>query len=113
MSHVNAFCDINDMDVPMYLVRNVAMFGRLGGIQMVTACFDEQTPETLPVTMAHALISVACNLKLWFNARTINSLFVPLRSKILRYMCILQDKDFRMSGIKHMAGKFNFEFFFF
>jgi len=104
MAGLNMFCDIHDLDIPLYLVRNVVLFCRMGGMQMISACFDDQNPETLPVTMAHALITIVCNLKLWLNLRTLMTLFVPLRSKVLRYMCVLQDKEFRLTGIKHMAG---------
>jgi ubiquitin carboxyl-terminal hydrolase 34 len=86
-------------------LRNVTLFCKNGGIQLITSCFEDQTPQTLPISLAHALISVVCNVKLWLNIRSIMTLFVPLRSKVLRYMCNLQDKDLRMPGIKHMAGK--------
>lgn len=68
----------------------------------MTACFEHQT---LPLSVAHAMISVICNLKLWLNFRSIMQLFIPLRSKVLQYMCNMADKDLRTPGIKAMAGQ--------
>lgn len=99
------FCEVNDVDISFYLVKNVTLFCKSSGIQLITRCFEGHTPDSLPVSMAHALISIVCNVKLWLNLRSIMQLFVPLRSKVLRYMCSLQDKDLRLPGIKHMAGK--------
>lgn len=77
-------------------------FFRNGGVEAMTACFEYQK---LPVAVAHAIISVVCNLKLWLNFRSIMELFIPLRSRVLRYMCNMADKELRTQGIKSMAGK--------
>lgn len=101
--NLNVFCDLHDPEIPVYLLRNVCLFCKSGGVHAMTFCFDRQSPETLPVSIAHAIIAIVCNLKLWLNFRSIMQLFVPLRSKVLRYMCNLSDKDLRMPGIKTMA----------
>lgn len=75
---------------------------RIGGVQAMTACFEHQS---LPLPVAHAIIALVCNLKLWLNFRSIMQLFIPLRSKVLRYMCNLADKDLRTQGIKTLAGE--------
>jgi ubiquitin carboxyl-terminal hydrolase 34 len=103
--NLNVFCDLHDPEIPVYLLRNVCLFCKSGGVHAMTFCFDRQSPETLPVSIAHAIIAIVCNLKLWLNFRSIMQLFVPLRSKVLRYMCNLSDKDLRMPGIKTMAGE--------
>lgn len=69
----------------------------------MTSCFEYQM---LPVAVAHAIIAVVCNLKLWLNFRSIMELFIPLRSRVLRYMCNMADKELRTQGIKTMAGMF-------
>ncbi|KAJ8873829.1 hypothetical protein PR048_024665 [Dryococelus australis] len=104
-SSLNMFCDLHDPEIPVYLLRNVCLFCKAGGVHAMTSCFDLQSPDLLPVPIAHAIIAVVCNLKLWLNLRSIMQLFVPLRAKVLRYMCCLADKDLRTPGIKSMAGK--------
>lgn len=64
------------------------------------ACFDTQN---LPVSTAHAITAVVSNLKLWLNYRSIVTLFVPIRSKILQYMRQLADQDLRSPATKTMA----------
>ncbi|XP_063231242.1 ubiquitin carboxyl-terminal hydrolase 34 isoform X2 [Bacillus rossius redtenbacheri] len=97
------FCDLHDPEIPAYLLRNVCLFCKAGGVRVMTACFDLPGPDLLPVPVAHAIVAVVCNLKLWLNLRSIMQLFVPLRAKVLRYMCCLADKDLRTPGIKSMA----------
>ncbi|XP_072159450.1 LOW QUALITY PROTEIN: ubiquitin carboxyl-terminal hydrolase 34 [Bemisia tabaci] len=100
-NNLSTFCDLHDLEVPVYLLRNVSLFSRAGGVQAMTYCFGYQS---LPIPVAHAMISVVCNLKLWLNYRTIVQLFVPLRASVLRYMCLsMSDKQLRTPGIKSMA----------
>ena len=103
-SDLNSFCDLHDPEIPVYLLRNVYYFCKMSGVLHMTHCFNCQSTDILPVSVAHAIIAVVCNLKLWLNFRSIMNLFVPLRSKVLKYMCSLGDKDLRMPGIKTMAG---------
>lgn len=107
VSTLSAYCDLHDYEIPVYILRNVCLFCKHGGVHAMTLCFDKQSPDTLPVSVAHAIIGIVCNLKLWLNFRSIMQLFVPLRAKVLKYMCSLADKDFRLAGIKNMAGKNN------
>ncbi|XP_071053277.1 ubiquitin carboxyl-terminal hydrolase puf isoform X2 [Onthophagus taurus] len=103
MQTLNLFCDLHDSEIPIYLLRNVSLFCKTGGLHAMTACFTHLTPEELPVSTAHAMISVVCNLKLWMNFKSMVSLLVPLRSCVLRYMCKLSDQDLRTPTIKSMA----------
>ena len=41
--------------------------------------------------MAHALISILYNIKLWLNYRAVQQLFSPVRATALSYMCTLSD----------------------
>lgn len=71
---------------------------------MVSACFDME--NTLPVTLAHSMVAVICNLKLWLNYASVIQLFIPLRSRVMKYMCRLEDKELRTPAVRTMAGIF-------
>lgn len=103
LQNLNSFCDLHDSEIPIYLLRNVALFCRTGGVHAMTLCFQYLTPENLPVSTAHSIIAVVCNLKLWLNFKTMLQLLVPLRSRVLRYMCKLSDQDLRTPLIKSMT----------
>lgn len=80
------------------------------------------TSSVLPVSLAHGLVSVLCNLKLWLNPRAISQvgsnwsifiklcsdlllfqLFGPVRSAALQYMCGLSDQELRQQPSRAMA----------
>lgn len=86
--------------MPIFLLRNVALFCNTHGFAHLTLCFDI---PNIPLSLAHAITAVVSNLKLWLNYRTIVTLFVPLRVKILQYMCKLADQDLRSPATKSMA----------
>ena len=65
-------------DIPLVLLRNVARFCRSGGLNAMTAAF-KLSASVLPSSLAHGLVSVLCNLKLWLNPRAISQLFGPVR----------------------------------
>lgn len=67
------------------------------------SCFDY---ESLPLTIANPIVILACNVKPWLNYHTNVHVFVPLRSKVLRFMCNLTDKELRTPAAKTMAGKY-------
>ena len=58
-------------DIPLVLLRNVARFCRSGGLNAMTAAF-KLSASVLPSSLAHGLVSVLCNLKLWLNPRAIS-----------------------------------------
>uniref|UniRef100_T1IPZ0 ubiquitinyl hydrolase 1 n=1 Tax=Strigamia maritima TaxID=126957 RepID=T1IPZ0_STRMM len=97
------YCDTNDPEIPVFLVRNVCFFCDQGGINAMTAAFHSASPETLPFSLAHAMIAVVSNLKLWMNIGTIVQCLVPLRTNVIRYMCKLSDKDLRVTGTRNMS----------
>lgn len=99
---LSMFCDIHDTEIPVYLYRNVTLFCTAGGFAAMLHCFEL---SNLPVSTAHACTMAISNIKLWLNYRSIVQLFVPLRIKILQYMCKLSDQDLRSSATKSMAGK--------
>lgn len=105
ISNLSSYCDLHDTEIPAYLLRNVSLFCKLGGVCAMTSVFEHATPTTLPLSMAHAIVAAVGNLKLWLNFRAVAQLFMPLRSKILKYMCSLEDKDLRVPAVKSMAGE--------
>ena len=63
------YCDVHDStDFPVALLRNVSYFCKSGGLQGMANAFL-LPPEDLPPSLAHALISILCNVKLWLNYR--------------------------------------------
>lgn len=105
ISNLSSYCDLQDTEIPAYLLRNVSLFCKLGGVCAMSSVFEHATPNSLPMSMAHAIVAAVGNLKLWLNFRAVAQLFMPLRSKILKYMCNLEDKDLRVQAVKSMAGK--------
>lgn len=97
-----AFCDIHDTEIPVYLYRNVSLFCTNGGFTAMAAGFEL---PNLPVSTAHACTVAISNIKLWLNYRSIVQQFVPLRIKVLQYMCKLCDQDLRSPATKSMAGE--------
>ncbi|XP_035208134.1 ubiquitin carboxyl-terminal hydrolase puf-like, partial [Stegodyphus dumicola] len=94
--------DVNDMDIPVYLLRNVCFFCDKGGLKLFIACFQDADPENLPISLAHALISVISNLKLWINIGSIMQQLIPLRSCMIRYLCQVKDSHLRAVGNRNM-----------
>ncbi|XP_072930018.1 ubiquitin carboxyl-terminal hydrolase puf isoform X2 [Epargyreus clarus] len=103
ITNLSSYCDLQDTEIPAYLLRNVNLFCKLGGVCTMSAVFEHATSASLPVTMAHAIVAAVGNLKLWLNFRAVAQLFIPLRSKILKYMCSLEDKDLRVPAVKSIA----------
>lgn len=99
---LSMFCDIHETEIPVYLYRNVTLFCSSGGFGAIMQCFEL---PNLPVSTAHACTVAISNIKLWLNYRSIVQLFVPLRIKVLQYMCKLSDQDLRAPATKSMAGK--------
>jgi ubiquitin carboxyl-terminal hydrolase 34 len=97
---LSMFCDIHDTEIPVFLYRNVTLFCTSGGFGAMAHCFELLD---LPVSTAHACTVAISNIKLWLNYRSIIQLFVPLRIKVLQYMCKLSDQDLRSPATKSMA----------
>lgn len=97
---LSIFCDLHDNEIPAFLLRNVSLFCTSGGFDAMMASFDS---PNLPVPIAHAITAAISNLKLWINYRSIIQLFIPIRVKILQYMCKLSDQDLRSPATKAMA----------
>ena len=57
----------------------------------------------LSPALAHALISVVCNVKLWLNTRAVVQLFYPVRAAGLAYVCSLDDQELRSQPARNIA----------
>ncbi|XP_077536768.1 ubiquitinyl hydrolase 1 puf isoform X3 [Haemaphysalis longicornis] len=84
---LSTVCDVNDLDIPVHLLRNVTYFCGQGGLAMLQGCFNDVPPQRLPIGLAHALVSLVSNLKLWMNLPCIVQHLVPLRSSVIKYLC--------------------------
>ncbi|XP_030376197.1 ubiquitin carboxyl-terminal hydrolase puf [Scaptodrosophila lebanonensis] len=98
--HLALICDLHDNDLPIYLLRNVSLFCNSGGFGAMSLCFEH--PD-LPVSTAHSMTATVSNVKLWLNYHCNTQLFVPLRSRILQYMCKLSDQNLRSAATRAMA----------
>lgn len=98
--HLALICDLHDNDLPIYLLRNVSLFCNSGGFGAMSLCFEH--PD-LPVSTAHSMTAAISNVKLWLNYHCNTQLFVPLRSRILQYMCKLSDQSLRSAATRAMA----------
>ena len=108
MTQLAVFCDMQHAhqgdaaDLPVALLRNVTLFCRSGGLQGVGKAFSLPSSLLHPC-LAHALISVVCNVKLWLNFRAIVQLFYPVRSSALSYVCSLDDQELRSQSARNIA----------
>ncbi|CAH1793285.1 unnamed protein product [Owenia fusiformis] len=101
---LQSYCEVTDPEIPVFLLRNVCFFCDRNGVHLAMGqCFDKATPDTLPYTLAHTLITIIANLRLWMNIPTVMQYIVPLRSHVIRYMCKLSDRDLRMAGTRNMT----------
>lgn len=58
MANLNLFCDLNDSEIPIYLLKNVSWFCKIGGLLTMNDCFTHLNTNYLPVSTAHAMISI-------------------------------------------------------
>uniref|UniRef100_A0A182MX29 ubiquitinyl hydrolase 1 n=1 Tax=Anopheles culicifacies TaxID=139723 RepID=A0A182MX29_9DIPT len=97
---LSVFCDLHESEISIFLLRNVTLFCNYAGFDAMMHCFDQ---PGLPVSTAHAITATSSNIKLWINYRSTVQLFIPLRVKVLQYMCRLSDQDLRSPTTKSMA----------
>ncbi|KAK6998654.1 ubiquitin carboxyl-terminal hydrolase 34, partial [Biomphalaria glabrata] len=92
------YCEINDIDAPLLLLRNICFFIDSNGIGAMSQCFEKANNKNVPLTFAHTLITIIQNLRMWVNTPTIMSCILPLRLPIIRYMCTLSESDMRAAA---------------
>ncbi|KAH9519588.1 Ubiquitin carboxyl-terminal hydrolase 34 [Bulinus truncatus] len=92
------YCEINDIDAPLLLLRNICFFIDSNGIGAMSQCFEKANNKNVPLIFAHTLITIIQNLRMWVNTPTVMSCILPLRSPIIRYMCTLSEADMRAAA---------------
>jgi ubiquitin carboxyl-terminal hydrolase 34 len=60
-------CFLQDVEVPLHLLRYVCLFCGKNGLSLMKDCFEYGTPETLPFLIAHAFITVVSNVSIVWN----------------------------------------------
>ncbi|XP_071963584.1 ubiquitin carboxyl-terminal hydrolase 34-like isoform X2 [Antedon mediterranea] len=97
------YCEMNDLEVPILLLRNVCFFCDSNGLSVMHNCFDGSTPEALHFGLAHGLIAVVANLRIWLHIHAVMQYVAPLRAHVIRYLCKLNDNDLRQTSARNMA----------
>ncbi|KAK1171274.1 hypothetical protein AOXY_G6034 [Acipenser oxyrinchus oxyrinchus] len=100
---LGSFCDMNDVEVPLHLLRYVCLFCGKHGLSLMKDCFESGTPETLPFPIAHAFITVVSNIRIWLHIPAVMQHIIPFRTYVIRYLCKLSDQELRQSAARNMA----------
>lgn len=95
--------------VSEYTLRNVCYLCEHGAPAAITAVFRSAGPGThtagLPPTLAHALVVVAVNLKMWMAGAAGSELMAPLRPAVIGYMCQLNEAELKSSAVRSLSGQ--------
>lgn len=94
---------MNDVEVPLHLLRYVCLFCGKNGLSLMKDCFEYGTPETLPFLIAHAFITVVSNIRIWLHIPAVMQHIIPFRTYVIRYLCKLSDQELRQSAARNMA----------
>ncbi|XP_061685121.1 ubiquitin carboxyl-terminal hydrolase 34 isoform X2 [Syngnathoides biaculeatus] len=102
-SILGSFCDMNDVEVPLHLLRYVCLFCGKHGLSLMKECFQAATPDSLPFPIAHAFITIVSNIRIWLHIPAVMQHIIPFRSYVIRYLCKLSDQELRQSAARNMA----------
>ncbi|XP_034052612.1 ubiquitin carboxyl-terminal hydrolase 34-like, partial [Gymnodraco acuticeps] len=100
---LGSFCDMNDVEVPLHLLRYVCLFCGKHGLSLMKECFESGTPESLPFPIAHAFITIVSNIRIWLHIPAVMQHIIPFRTYVIRYLCKLSDQELRQSAARNMA----------
>ncbi|KTF99861.1 hypothetical protein cypCar_00023960 [Cyprinus carpio] len=100
---LGSFCDMNDVEVPLHLLRYVCMFCGKHGLSLMKDCFEFGAPDTLPFPIAHAFITIVSNIRIWLHIPAVMQHIIPFRTYVIRYLCKLSDQELRQSAARNMA----------
>ncbi|XP_023268188.1 ubiquitin carboxyl-terminal hydrolase 34 [Seriola lalandi dorsalis] len=100
---LGSFCDMNDVEVPLHLLRYVCLFCGKHGLSLMKECFESGTPESLPFAIAHAFITIVSNIRIWLHIPAVMQHIIPFRTYVIRYLCKLSDQELRQSAARNMA----------
>ncbi|CAG2100837.1 unnamed protein product [Medioppia subpectinata] len=100
---ISAYCELTELDLPLYMLRNIVYFCDADGIGLFVECFAKGTPgRRLPLSLAHAMIAVIANLKPLINSNVIQQKLVSLRTFVIEYLCKVADKELRIMNNRTM-----------
>ncbi|XP_054154148.1 ubiquitin carboxyl-terminal hydrolase 34-like [Oppia nitens] len=103
LQSLSAYCELSELDLPLYLIRNIVYFCDAGGVDLFVECFAKGKPNLgLPLSLAHAMIVVMANLKPWINSNVIQQKLVSLRTYVIEYLCKVSDKELRIINNRTM-----------
>uniref|UniRef100_A0A3B5M8F1 Ubiquitin carboxyl-terminal hydrolase 34 n=1 Tax=Xiphophorus couchianus TaxID=32473 RepID=A0A3B5M8F1_9TELE len=86
---LGSFCDMNDVEVPLHLLRYVCLFCGKHGLSLMKECFELGTPESLPFPIAHAFITIVSNIRIWLHIPAVMQHIIPFRTYVIRCWCPL------------------------
>jgi len=84
---LSSYCDLNDPEVPILLLRNLCFYCEQDIIDLFVALFTKATPLNLPLTLSHAMIVVIHHLKYGLNVNSMLAKLVSLRTCVISYLC--------------------------
>lgn len=99
---MSTYCEVTELDLPLYQLRNIVYFCDSDGIDLFVDCFANGTPDRLCLSLAHAMIAVIANLKPWINSNLRTQKLVSLRTFVIEYLCRVPDKDLRIMNNRTM-----------
>ncbi|ESO01400.1 hypothetical protein HELRODRAFT_174957 [Helobdella robusta] len=102
-SVLNDYCELNDSEVPLLLLRNVCYFCDSNGFQAMARCFREADPQSLQPAIANSLAAICANLRMWLNPKAFARFIVPIRSYMINYLCQFSEKDLRTAVVRNMS----------
>ncbi|CAL8351436.1 unnamed protein product, partial [Boreogadus saida] len=100
---LGSFCDMNDVEVPLHLLRYVCLFCGKHGLSLMKECFELGAPDSLPFPIAHAFITIVSNIRIWLHIPAVMQHIMPFRAYVIRYLCKLSDQELRQSAARNMA----------
>uniref|UniRef100_A0A4W5PMM7 Ubiquitin specific peptidase 34 n=1 Tax=Hucho hucho TaxID=62062 RepID=A0A4W5PMM7_9TELE len=80
---LGSFCDMNDVEVPLHLLRYVCLFCGKHGLSLMKDCFESGTPESLPFPIAHAFITIVSNIRIWLHIPAVMQHIIPFRTYVI------------------------------
>ncbi|KAI4786493.1 hypothetical protein KUCAC02_037084, partial [Chaenocephalus aceratus] len=89
---LGSFCDMNDVEVPLHLLRYVCLFCGKHGLSLMK--------ESLPFPIAHAFITIVSNIRIWLHIPAVMQHIIPFRTYVIRYLCKLSDQELRQSAAR-------------
>ncbi|KAK7930632.1 hypothetical protein WMY93_007027 [Mugilogobius chulae] len=81
---LGSFCDMNDVEVPLHLLRYVCLFCGKHGLSLMKDCFEFGSPESLPFPIAHAFITIVSNIRIWLHIPAVMQHIIPFRTYVIR-----------------------------